>query len=150
LLPQIRRRWYDLHRQQLHTQAQASDVAAVLNGATKFVRIALQSLALGFGALLVLEGNMTPGGMIAASILTGRAWRRWNCCGQLEADRRRPASLRAAARLLGIHAPREQGMSLPKPRGQVSVEAASAAAPGTQRLILKNLTFSIARARWSP
>jgi len=109
------------------------------------VRIALQSLALGFGALLVLEGNMTPGGMIAASILTGRALApvellvaNWK---QIVAGRQAYARLRE---LLGIHAPREQGMSLPKPRGQVSVEAASAAAPGTQRLILKNLTFSIA------
>ena len=34
-------------------------------------------------------------------------------------------------------------MSLPGPRGHVSVEMASAVAPGTQRLILKNLSFSI-------
>jgi len=73
MLPHIRRRWYELHRQQLHTQAKASDLAAVLGGSTKFVRIALQSLVLGFGALLVLEGKMTAGMMIAASILAGRA-----------------------------------------------------------------------------
>ena len=39
MLPQIRRRWYQLHRQQLALQARASDQAAVLGGATKFVRI---------------------------------------------------------------------------------------------------------------
>jgi len=145
MLPQLRRRWYALHRQQLHTQAQASDIAAVLNGATKFLRVALQSLALGFGALLVLRGELTPGGMIAASILTGRALApvellvgNWK---QIVTGRQAYSRLRE---LLGIHPPREQGMSLPKPRGQVSVEMASAAAPGTQRLILKNLNFSIA------
>lgn len=35
-------------------------------------------------------------------------------------------------------------MALPKPSGQVSVENASAAAPGTQRMILRNLSFTIA------
>jgi len=44
MLPQIRERWYGLHRQQLQTQANASDLAAVLGGATKFVRVCLQSL----------------------------------------------------------------------------------------------------------
>jgi ATP-binding cassette subfamily C exporter for protease/lipase len=145
MLPQIRRRWYDLHRQQIQTQARASDLAAVLSGSTKFVRIALQSLVLGFGALLVLDGKMTAGMMIAASILSGRALApvellvgNWN---QIVTGRQAYARLRE---LLGIHPPRTQGMSLPKPRGQVTVEAASAAAPGTQRLILRSLSFSIA------
>jgi ATP-binding cassette, subfamily C, bacterial exporter for protease/lipase len=145
MLPQIRSRWYDLHRQQLQTQAKASDLAAVLGGSTKFVRIALQSLVLGFGALLVLEGKMTAGMMIAASILSGRALApvellvgNWK---QIISGRQAYARLRE---LLGVHPPRVQGMSLPQPRGQISVEMASAAAPGTQRLILKNLAFSIA------
>ena len=145
MLPHVRRRWYDLHRQQLHTQAKASDLAAVLSGATKFVRVALQSLMLGIGALLVLDGELTPGMMIAASILAGRALApaellvgNWK---QIITGRQAYARLRE---LLGVHPPRVQGMSLPKPRGQISVELASAAAPGTQRLILKNLAFSIA------
>jgi ATP-binding cassette subfamily C exporter for protease/lipase len=145
MLPNIRSRWYDLHRQQIQTQAQASDLAAVLAGATKFVRIALQSLVLGFGALLTLDGKLTPGMMIAASILAGRALApvellvaNWK---QIVGGRQAYARLQA---LLGIHPARREGMSLPAPRGQVLVEAASTAAPGTQRLILKNLSFSIA------
>ena len=145
MLPQIRERWYGLHRQQLQTQANASDLAAVLGGATKFVRVCLQSLVLGFGALLVLEGKMTAGMMIAASILAGRALApvellvaNWK---QIVAGRQAYARLRE---LLGIHPPRARGMPLPAPTGSVAVEAASAVAPGTQRLILKNLSFSIA------
>jgi len=144
MLPHIRRRWYDLHRQQIQTQAKASDLAAVLSGATKFVRIALQSLVLGFGALLVLEGTMTAGMMIAASILAGRALApvellvgNWK---QIVSGRQAYARLRE---LLGIHPPRVAGMALPAPRGQLSVETASTAAPGTQRLILRSLSFSI-------
>ena len=144
MLPNIRGRWYDLHRQQIQTQAQANDIAVVLNGATKFVRIALQSLMLGFGALLVLDGKLTPGMMIASSILVGRALApvemlvaNWK---QIVSGRQAHARLRE---LLGVHPPRRESMSLPAPRGQLTVESASTVAPGTRRMILKNLTFSI-------
>jgi len=82
--------------------------------------------------------------MIAASILAGRALApvellvgNWK---QIVSGRQAYARLRE---LLGIHPPRVQGMSLPKPQGHVSVEAASTAAPGTQRLILRGLSFSM-------
>jgi ATP-binding cassette subfamily C exporter for protease/lipase len=45
----------------------------MLNALTRFVRISMQSLALGYGALLTIEGEITPGMMIAGSILVGRA-----------------------------------------------------------------------------
>ena len=144
MLPNIRNRWYDLHRQQIQSQAQANDLAVVLNGATKFARIALQSLMLGFGALLVLDGKLTAGMMIAASILVGRALApvellvaNWK---QIVTGRQAHARLRE---LLEVHPPRRESMSLPAPRGHLKVESASTVAPGTRRLILKNLSFSI-------
>lgn len=144
MLPQIRARWYELHRQQLQCQARASDQAAALGGATKFVRIAMQSLALGFGALLVLDGQMTAGMMIAASILVGRALApvellvgNWK---QIVAGRQAYSRLRE---LLAVSAPRIPGMSLPRPKGRITVEAVSAAAPGGRQAILKNLSFAI-------
>jgi len=92
----------------------------------------------------VLDGKMTSGMMIAASILAGRALApvellvsNWK---QIVSGRQAYARLRE---LLGIHPPRLAGMSLPRPKGHVSVEAASTAAPGTQRLILRGLSFSI-------
>lgn len=145
MLPRIRERWFKLHRKQMQAQALASDRAAVLAGATKFLRTGLQSLVLGYGALLVLEGRLTAGMMIAASILAGRAlapvellvgnWR------QIVASRQAYRRLRE---LLDLHPAREQGMSLPRPLGQLSVEAAAAIAPGTQRQILRNLSFAVA------
>lgn len=145
MLPRIRARWFELHRRQMELQAAASDRAALVGGSTKFVRVAMQSLVLGFGALLVLDGRMTAGMMIAASILVGRALApveqvlaNWK---QIVGGRQAYARLRE---LLHQFPARVAGMSLPRPRGQLTVEGASVAAPGTTRLILRNLSFSIA------
>ena len=144
MLGGIRNRWFGLHRRQIELQAQASDRATLFGGATKFVRVVMQSLVLGFGALLVLEGRMTAGMMIAASILVGRALApveqlvaNWK---QIVAGRQAYARLRE---LLELHPPRVSGLALPRPLGRLTVETASAAAPGSQRLILRGLNFTV-------
>lgn len=145
MLPNIRQRWHTLHLKQIQLQAAASDQAAVMGGITKFVRITMQSLSLGFGALLVLEGRMSPGSMIAASILVSRALApvemlvgNWK---QIITGRAAYARLTT---LLNAHPARQYGMPLPSPTGALRFEAVSTAAPGSKQLILKNISFSIA------
>ena len=145
MLPQIRARWHRLHQKQIELQAVASDQAAVIGGLTKFVRITMQSLSLGFGALLVLDNRMSPGSMIAASVLVSRAlapiellvgnWR------QIITGRAAYARLRE---LVQGHPARQYGMSLPAPKGEIRFEGVSTAAPGTKVLILKQMSFAIA------
>jgi ATP-binding cassette subfamily C exporter for protease/lipase len=144
MLGNLRARWIERHQRFIVMQATASDRAGVLTGMTKFVRIALQSLVLGLGALETLEGKMTAGMMIAASILAGRAlapieqlignWR------QMVAGRESYQRLRE---VLGAFPERPAGMPLPAPAGKVTVEALSAGAPGARTLILKNVSFAI-------
>lgn len=144
MLPNLMARWFKLHGRFLHLQAEASEKAGVISSATKFFRTSLQSLVLGYGALLVLDGKITGGMMIVASILMGRTlspveqligvWKTW-------------ASTRSAyARLnelLSSNPVRREGMPLPKPRGQVSLEAVTAGPPGSTVAAIKNLSFSI-------
>jgi len=144
MLPNVRKRWYSVHQKHLQSQAQASDQAVMMNGMTKFVRISMQSLVLGFGALLVLEGKMTAGMMIAASILVSRALApvemvvgNWK---QIVSGR---AAYKRLQEILSFHPPREEGMALPKPTGQVSVEAATVMVPGTRNQVLKGLNFKV-------
>ncbi|MBI3905347.1 MAG: ATP-binding cassette domain-containing protein [Pseudomonas fluorescens] len=73
MLPSISKRWYQSHLRILEMQTLASDRAALISSTGRFVRITLQSLILGAGALLAIDGKITPGMMIACSILTGRA-----------------------------------------------------------------------------
>lgn len=144
MLPNLQSRWFKLHSKFLNLQAVASEKAGIINSVTKFVQISLQSLVLGFGALLVLENKITPGMMIAASILIGRAlapvqqvigvWKSWSST--------RSAYERLTA-LLEKHPPRDAGMALPKPTGQMSVEGVAAAPPGITVPVLRNVTFAL-------
>jgi ATP-binding cassette subfamily C exporter for protease/lipase len=144
MLGNIRSRWHALHVRQLQLQAVASDQAAVMGGVTRFIRISMQSLSLGFGALLVLEDKMSPGMMIAASILVGRAL----APAELLVANWKQIILGRAAydrlhQLLAEHPMRPQGMPLPPPTGKVALQGVVVVAPGTQRAILRNMSFTL-------
>ena len=144
MLPNMRKRWYANHVKFLKLQAEASQKASRVGSITKFVRIAVQSLILGVGALLVIMGDVTSGMMIAGSILLGRAlgpveqiigiWRQWS--GVVSAYHR-------LLKLLSDNPPRAAGMELPKPEGNLSVEGVTAAPPMVQVAVLKSVSFAI-------
>lgn len=144
MLPNLMGRWFKLHGQFLKLQADASETAGKIGAATKFVQTSLQSLVLGLGALLVLEHKITPGMMIAASILLGRAlapvqqviavWKSWSSTR---------SAYERLTKLLEANPARDAGMPLPKPAGALSVEAVTAAPPGVKNAVVKNLSFAI-------
>ena len=145
MLDNLRHRWMKKQMRFLALQNEASDKSATIAATTKSVRIAVQSLALGGGALLVIEGLLTPGGMIAASILLGKAlgpvelaigvWK------QLLSAR---TSYHRLEELLEEHPERPSGMELPAPVGRLQLEGVMAAAPGSQVMILKQVGFNVA------
>ncbi|MYN30498.1 type I secretion system permease/ATPase [Duganella levis] len=144
MLPNLMNRWFKVHGLFLRLQAEASEKAGLVGAVTKFVQVSLQSLVLGFGALLVLENKITAGMMIAASILVGRALAPVQ---QVIAVWKSFANTRSAyerlTKLLENNPQRDAGMELPKPNGNVAVESVTAAPPGAQVAVLKNVSFAI-------
>lgn len=145
MLDNLKRRWMTRQLKFLALQNEASDRAASISATTKAVRIAVQSLVLGGGALLVIDGSMSSGGMIAGSLLLGKA------LGPVElaiGTWKQLLSARTAyhrlEELLAEHPARQPGMDLPRPTGKLLVEGVTAAAPGTQVMILKQVGFNVA------
>jgi ATP-binding cassette, subfamily C, bacterial exporter for protease/lipase len=144
MLPNLMQRWFKLHGRFLQLQGEASEKAGIVSALTKFFQTALQSLVLGLGALLAVEGKISPGMMIAASILLGKSlapvqllisvWKSWSSTR---------SSYERLTALLDANPPRQAGMSLPKPLGAVSVESITAAPPGSQVAVIKGLNFAI-------
>lgn len=145
MLGALRQRWFALHGRFLELQNRASDTSAVITATSKSLRLCLQSLVLGLGALLVIEGQMTPGMMIAGSILMGRVlapidqliavWKQWS--GAQLAYKRLET-------LLQEHPEPPVPMSLPAPDGQLSIEQVSGGPPGRRVATVQQVSFALA------
>lgn len=143
MLPTMVGRWQDIHERSLRDTGVAAERSGVIVGVTKSLRFIIQIAILGLGALLVLKGQLTPGGMIAASILTGRAlapveqavgaWKVFIAA--------RIAYGRLNNRLMMMPPPAER-TRLPVPTGRLSVEKASFVPLGG-RAILRQVSFSV-------
>jgi ATP-binding cassette subfamily C exporter for protease/lipase len=144
MLQALHRRWQPLHGEVVARQLAASDRANAIAALTRAVRLALQSLVLGVGALLVIDSQITPGMMIAASILVGRAlqpveqliavWRQWGTAR--EAWRRLRGLLAAAPE-------RARPLDLPVPRGRLAVDRLSIVPPGSGEPVLQRVSFEL-------
>ena len=144
MLGNIQSKWQNTHNQEISLQAKASDQAALMGNLTKFVRVSMQSLALGLGAVLVLDGRITSGMMMAVSLLTSRALAP---AESLVANWRPMVSARFAyarlQELLAAFPVRPDSMALPAPMGKIAFEGVSTAAPGTRIAILKQVSFTL-------
>lgn len=144
MLPNLMGRWLRLHGSFLRLQAEASEKAGKVAAVTKFVQVSLQSLVLGFGALLAVEGKITAGMMIAASILVGRALQPvQQVIGVWKSYSSTRSAYERLTKLLEENPKRPAGMPLPKPEGAISVEGVAAAPPGVPVPVLKSVGFAI-------
>ncbi len=139
-------RWQQRHLAMLNQQQTASQIAGSFAAIIKFLQLSLTGvLALGLGALLVIEQAITPGAMIVASFILARALAPsmqivalWQQATNARAAHRRLRDFMAAA-------PAEkQGMKLPAPQGVLAVENLMLAVPGTETLVLRGMSLSLA------
>jgi ATP-binding cassette subfamily C exporter for protease/lipase len=145
MLPNLIGRWFKLHGRFLSLQASASQKAGLITALTKFVQVSMQSLVLGLGALLVLDNKITPGMMIAASILLGRTLQPvqqvisvWKSVSGARSSYERLTAL------LELNPAREAGMALPAPQGALSLDNVTASPPGVKTPVIKSVSFAIA------
>ena len=137
-------RWLKSHDEMLTHQAVASKRAGVVLASSKFVRMSLQVAILGTGAYLALRQEISPGIMIAASIVMGRAlapveqavgqWKQF--IGARQAHKRLHA-------LFTQVADDEERIEMPVPKGALAVEGLFATVPGTRDTLLKAVSFSV-------
>ena len=111
---------------------------------TKTFRLFLQSAMLGLGALLALRGEITPGAMIAGSILMGRALAPIELAiGQWPGVQRAVRGWHSLAILLGETPPEAERTALPKPRAKLDVIQLTVVPPGEAVASLRMLSFTV-------
>ena len=145
MLPAIQKKWASRQDAMLEEQEIASNLGGVFSSVTKTFRLAIQSAAIAVGALLVLRQEISPGMLIAGSILVGRALHpielavgSWKAFIDAKGQYQRLQVLFEATDW------KADGMPLPKLRGGVTAKEATIVPPGTQKVALQKATFSIA------
>lgn len=144
MLDNIRKRWRHHATESLYWQSTASDKASGFTTSSKVFRLLVQSLILGTGALLVLAHEISPGAMIAGSILLGRAlapvdtligsWK------QFVTARTQYVRLNE---LLDQLPEDTEKMSLPSPKGNFQVQDAVIGPPRMNTPVVKGVSFAI-------
>ncbi len=144
MLDVLRGRWANLQYRVLAAQAVASGRSLGISGATRFIRISWQSLSLGLGAYLVLENQISSGGMIAVSILLGRAMApvelaigSWK---QLDGAKN---SYRRLNDLLVAFPAHQQRMALPPPTGAIRLDNLVVVPPGAKTPAVNGVNIAL-------
>ena len=138
------------HRQEkrfdevLTLQTDASRAAGLLQSLSKTFRMVMQSLLLGLGALLALRQEISPGMMIAGSLLLGRAlapidmlvgtWKGFTLArGQYD----------RLGELLNQIPKDADTMSLPAPTGKLSAEQVMVVPPGSKNIVVRGVNMEL-------
>lgn len=126
------------------SNADAGDVINGFGAATKAGRMFLQSVILGVGALLVIAQATTPGVMIAASIITGRALApveqsigQWRLIGAAIAAWKRLEKFLSAAPKQG------EKISLPAPTGHLRLDRVYVQPALAKKPIVKGVSLDV-------
>lgn len=144
MLDDYRTRWRQANAEALAWQIKASDRLGAMSAASRSLRLLMQSLMLAIGAALALDGAISAGTIVAATIIFGRAlapveqaigqWR------QLLKARESYAKLDALLATVPVPPART---ALPAPRGHLEVLSLKVAAPDTRQPILAGLDFQV-------
>jgi ATP-binding cassette subfamily C exporter for protease/lipase len=144
MIPNLAQRWRNQHAVALAAGSTAQGQAHRIQAVSKFLRYTQQSLALGAGALLVIDGQLSPGGMIAVNVLMARALAPID---MLVGTWRSFVSARAAylrlEQLLKEYPEQDSALRRVAPTGALVLRNVVATAPGRSEPILKGINLDI-------
>jgi ATP-binding cassette subfamily C exporter for protease/lipase len=144
MLPAVRRKWFVRHQKFLQLQVNASEASGTMRGFSTVLGNALPSLQVALGAWLAIEGAITGGMVIAASMLIGKAMSPLN---KLIGEWNQIISARQAYDRLNDLLTDDliygEQMALPAPVGNLVVNGLVIIPPGTANIVLNGLSFTM-------
>ena len=141
----LRERQLADRRAGLDLSAKAQFTGGGYSAATKFTRMFLQSAALGLGAWLAVDKQISAGAIIAASVLMSRALQpieqlvgSWGVVGQARGALNNLIKLFPPGRGLDV-----SGTQLPAPTGALALEQVAVRAPGEGPVLLRGVSLRL-------
>lgn len=140
MLVNLRGRWLKLHLDNQRQLGIANEKQHRQQSITKFVRYCMQSLTLGAAAMLVIEGELSAGAMIAANVLMARSLQPLDLIvGSWRGFVQARTAFTALETLMLAHPERDASIQYPIPRGEVALKNLSASTPNRATPILREL-----------
>jgi PrtD family type I secretion system ABC transporter len=137
-------RWAEYNRTYREAQLASSDIGGGISAIARVMRMMLQAAVLAVGAWLVINQQATAGVIIAASIISARAlapvdlaiahWKGFVTARQ---------SYSRLNRMLGSIPEPEVQTGLPKPERHLKVESLSVVPPGSQKVVLQDVSLTL-------
>ncbi|MHB2266119.1 type I secretion system permease/ATPase [Aliihoeflea sp. PC F10.4] len=144
MIPEAVQLWGKDTAASLRAQVIAQDRNIAFTALSKGSRMLTQVGMLGWGAYLAIEGEITGGMVIAASIIAGKALapiegaiEGWNQYSQSKSAYGRIAALLTSSPL------NFERLNLPRPEGRLDVERLLYVPQGTKRVVLNGLSFAL-------
>ena len=147
MLGSLFKRWQSKQFNTFVLSRKAQEISGSVGGVSKFMRYAQQTMSLAVGAWLVIHGEISPGAMIAANVLMGRAlapidmlsnlWPQILACRQ---------SYDRLSGLLGQTIVERTKTVSQSPTGPWLSQDLTVRVAGREMPLLSNVTFSIAPA----
>ncbi|MCW5720680.1 MAG: type I secretion system permease/ATPase [Devosia sp.] len=144
MIPEAVRIWGRDTASSLRAQVLAQDRNIIMSSISKALRLLTQVCMLGWGAFLAIEGQLTGGMVIAASIIAARALtpiegaiEGWSSFTQFQS---------AFARIKGLlqSSPFNfERLILPEPKGRLDVERILFVPPPNKKVLLNGISFSL-------
>lgn len=137
-------RWHQSRHAALSQGLTSADHLGKFSSLSKTFRMFLQSAILGLGAYLAIKGEISPGAMIAGSILLGRALAPVDLViGQWQMVQRARTGWRNLSELLAEIPEEPARMALPRPRAHLTAENVTAVPPGQNAANLRMVNFEL-------
>jgi ATP-binding cassette subfamily C protein len=137
-------RWRRLRRKSQALTTAAGDASGGYSTVSRIFRMFLQSAMLGLGAWLVLRGELSPGAMIAGSVLMGRALQPIEVAvGQWPVLTRARTARERLEQLLSDTPPEPQRTALPRPQARLEAQGLVVVPPGETQATLRGVSFTL-------
>ena len=155
MIKNVKRNWSKFNEASLAKQSVASYRNGVISNFSRFIRNVMQMAVTGMGAYVVVKSNgqdMTTGGMIASSIIVGKALAPFdNAIGMWKSISSTMKSYKNINESFAKHTERDQAMPIPHVDGHLAVENVYYSSPVPSGMpippmpkhILKGISFAI-------
>lgn len=144
MMAALKARWEDKNNAFLDASQNSSDSGTNFGSIVKTIRMILQSAMLGIGAYYAILQEISPGIMIAASIMTTRAFApveqaigQWPLFVSARQSRKRLDELLAMREL------NEDVMDLPIPERKLAINNLSCGPAGLKKIVVQNVNFEL-------